>query len=361
MRSLPWGDLLTSYDGQTITYDDIGNPLSDGTRTYTWEHGRELSSLTQNNITWNYTYDSNGMRTSRSDGVYTYEYVYNGDKLVQMITDGFTFDFTYDASGTPLTIAWDGTVYYYITNIQGDVTGIMTSTGEQIVSYAYTAWGEVTINSSDRIREYNPLLYRGYVYDFETKLYYLQSRYYDPARGRFLNADAYASTGQGLLGNNMFAYCFNSPCHYADYDGFRVAILNGLAQVNAEIFDAASSNPKDSPPDHPDFIPPKKGNKKVKNPNGAGWGWLDDKGNVWVWDPKMHGGPGWVIQKPGGGHGHAYPGGGGRNHFEAMPDSTNISIFTKNIPVGAVIIYGGFVVACVFDVAALLQLGRRVR
>ena len=57
----------------------------------------------------------------------------------------------------------------------------------------------------------NPLRYRGYVYDNETGFYYLQSRYYDPALGRFLNADAFASTGQGILGNNMFAYCANNP------------------------------------------------------------------------------------------------------------------------------------------------------
>lgn len=65
----------------------------------------------------------------------------------------------------------------------------------------------------------NPLTYRGYVYDRETQLYYLQSRYYNPEVGRFLNADIYTSTGQGLLGNNMFAYCLNNPVRYADHSG----------------------------------------------------------------------------------------------------------------------------------------------
>ena len=60
-----------------------------------------------------------------------------------------------------------------------------------------------------------------YVYDTETGLYYLQSRYYDPKVGRFINADAFASTGQGVLGNNMFAYCGNNPVNYSDPSGCR--------------------------------------------------------------------------------------------------------------------------------------------
>ena len=67
--------------------------------------------------------------------------------------------------------------------------------------------------------KYNPLRYRGYVYDTETGFYYLQSRYYDPELGRFLNADALVSTGQGLLGNNMFSYCPNNPVCSIDATG----------------------------------------------------------------------------------------------------------------------------------------------
>ena len=62
-----WGDLLTSYDGTAITYDTIGNPLNDGTWTYTWEHGRQLAAMSNGTTTWNYSYDANGMRTSRSN------------------------------------------------------------------------------------------------------------------------------------------------------------------------------------------------------------------------------------------------------------------------------------------------------
>ena len=65
----------------------------------------------------------------------------------------------------------------------------------------------------------NPFRYRGYYYDAETGLYYLMTRYYDPEVGRFLSADVYLSTGQGVLGNNRFAYCNNDPILFYDSDG----------------------------------------------------------------------------------------------------------------------------------------------
>ena len=55
--------------------------------------------------------------------------------------------------------------------------------------------------------------------DTETGLYYVSSRYYDPEIGRFINADSLVSTGQGICGNNMFAYCLNNPVNYIDRDG----------------------------------------------------------------------------------------------------------------------------------------------
>ena len=67
--------------------------------------------------------------------------------------------------------------------------------------------------------ELNPIRYRGYYYDSETGLYYLQSRYYNPEMGRFICADAFAATGQGFVGNNMFAYCENNGATYYDPSG----------------------------------------------------------------------------------------------------------------------------------------------
>ena len=226
-----WGDLLTSLDGQTISYDTIGNPTNDGTRSYTWQHGRQLAQMTKGDVTWTYNYNNAGLRTGRSGTNGTsYKYVYNGSQLVQMTiltgvgTDNVTekiVDFSYDTNGTPLTMKYGGNTYYYMVNLQGDVTGILDSSGNPILDYIYTAYGQGaygTYNTqlAPELAAVNPLLYRGYVFDIGTGLYYLQSRYYDPAVGRFINADGLVSTGQGLLGNNMFAYCGNDPIAFFD-------------------------------------------------------------------------------------------------------------------------------------------------
>lgn len=98
--------------------------------------------------------------------------------------------------------------------------------GTEVASYVYDAWGNIRSVTGDPIlSELNPFRYRGYVYDEESELYYLQSRYYDPFVGRFLNADAYCDTMSGSpLSTNMFAYCENDSINYADYDGFRITV-----------------------------------------------------------------------------------------------------------------------------------------
>ena len=217
-----WGDLLTGYGTNSITYDAIGNPLSDGEWSYVWQHGRQLASMSQGTTTWAYTYDADGMRTGRTDGTNAYTYVYNGSKLTAMTKTADAFAFTYDASGTPLTVAYNGTVYYYKTNIQGDVIAILDGSGNAVVTYAYDAWGVLLGTAgtmASTLGTLNPLRYRGYVYDPETALYYLQSRYYNPEIGRFINADVYVTTGQGFIGNNMFAYCGNNPVLRTDQAG----------------------------------------------------------------------------------------------------------------------------------------------
>ena len=103
-------------------------------------------------------------------------------------------------------------------NLQGDVVMLLDASGNTVAEYSYDAWGKV-LSESGTLASTNPLRYRGYYYDKETKLYYLQSRYYDPQIGRFINADGLASTGQGILGCNMFAYCGNEPVGGSDPSG----------------------------------------------------------------------------------------------------------------------------------------------
>ena len=102
----------------------------------------------------------------------------------------------------------------------GNNDGIQYTYSEKVLIYEYSAWGQVLYtNSADIPLSLNPLRYRGYVYDVETELYYLQNRYYDPYMGRFINADEMVSTGQGLTGNNTFTYCGNNPITRQDSEG----------------------------------------------------------------------------------------------------------------------------------------------
>ena len=150
-------------------------------------------------------------------------------------------DFIYDESGKPFAVCYSKnggssyTTYFYGINAQGDVEKIFrmvlnSDTGlyeEKIYGlYTYDAWGSVTATTAagntpgaTTLVYRNPIRYRGYYYDNETGFYYLQSRYYDPATRRFINADGYASTGQGFSGTNMFAYCGNNPVVHKDPSG----------------------------------------------------------------------------------------------------------------------------------------------
>ena len=159
--------------------------------------------------------------------------------VIATVSDGATTEtlyYAYDANGVPMSLTYtdpdgESTTYYYATNIQGDVTAILDTTGTPVVEYTYDAWGNIlttTGSLADTLGKLNSLRYRGYVYDTETELYYLQSRYYNPEMGRFINADNYASTGQGLLGNNMFAYCANTPVSFMDSSGTVMRMNNAL-------------------------------------------------------------------------------------------------------------------------------------
>ena len=223
-----WGDLLTAYNGEEITYDGIGNPLSYRGWTMNWQGGRQLASMAKGSDTLNFVYNESGLRTSKTVNGVTHNYVWQGSKLAADITDAYALYFHYDSSGDVIgftrTANGTDTEYFYVKNLQGDILKVITATGTEAAAYTYDAWGKLLTSSGD-MADVNPLRYRGYYYDVETGLYYLQSRYYDPGTCRFINPDAYASTGQGILGANMFAYCGSSPNIFTDHGGTDAVIL----------------------------------------------------------------------------------------------------------------------------------------
>ena len=129
----------------------------------------------------------------------------------------------YDENGDIFGFTYNGTPYYYVKNAQNDVFVVTDADGQAVVIYLYDAWGDVAkryvADGYDAIAQINPILYRSYYCDLEFGFYYLNTRYYVPTLHRFLNADSYVQTGQGMLDKNMFAYCANNPVLFADEDG----------------------------------------------------------------------------------------------------------------------------------------------
>ena len=239
-----WNDLLTSFRGESITYDEIGNPVQYLGDTLTWTEGRRLASLSrpypgqpENQTIYTYEYNAAGQRTSKTK-TYSYsgesittEFIYEGDLLVgQKTSDGKgDMTFLHDDTGAYIGLIYEGVEYYYMKNVQGDIIGIVDAEGVIQAVYTYEPFGKLfSIETKSGFLRYdgdwsvggmNPIRYRGYYYDYDTKLYYLNSRYYDPYVGRFLNADGYVSTGQGVTGFNMFAYCLDNPVNMTDETG----------------------------------------------------------------------------------------------------------------------------------------------
>ena len=214
-----WRDLLTAYGGNTITYSG-GNPTKyyDGS-TFTWTQGRRLATAKVGSTNISYTYDMAGVRSSKTVGSTKYDFTTLSGLVTRQTGGGKTIDFVYDENNQPLAMKYNNTLYYYVLNAQGDVVRIVNSSRNTVASYTYDPWGKI-ISSSGTLADINPLRYRGYYYDSETGFYYLQSRYYDPEIGRFINADSYASTDMvGLLSTNMFSYCENNPVMRVDPTG----------------------------------------------------------------------------------------------------------------------------------------------
>ena len=227
-----WTDLLTSYDGQSITYDTIGNPTSYLGYSMSWS-GRELESLSGNGLSVSYKYDADGLRSYKKVGNTESYYQYVGDKLLYEKRGDIEFYYYYNSFGDLAGIKYivNGTEYmvYAFCNSRGDVEDLYWSGGNLACHYTYDSWGNVisVVNASgneitdqNNIANMNPIRYRGYYYDSETGYYYLKSRYYNPQVSRFISSDAYFSTGEGINSCNMFAYCGNNPINLADPNGY---------------------------------------------------------------------------------------------------------------------------------------------
>lgn len=230
-----WKDLLTEYNGNEITYDEIGNPLTyyNGTE-FKWTMGRRLKSAVRSDgVKIKYTYNADGLRTSKTINNIKFNYYWNGDKLTAQINgDNNKWYFRYDED-TPIGFEYNGKEYYYVTNLQGDIIAILNSNGVCVAEYSYDAFGNCTIvKDTNTIAYTNPLRYRGYYYDSDTDMYYLQSRYYDAKIGRFINADEpriITENFKQILQENLFCYCLNNPVCNIDSLGYFAWAVSGYS------------------------------------------------------------------------------------------------------------------------------------
>ena len=231
-----WKDLLTAYNGKTISSDAVGNMTSDGTWTYTWEHGKQLAGQSKSGTTISYAYGADGMRLKKTVGSTTYTYAYNGSLLTNVASSaGQNVHIRYDSEGKPVHMQYnkDGDEYYYMLDAQGNVVGLVDGSGKLVVEYTYDAWGQLLSMTGSRANDLgkaNPLRYRSYVYDDETGMYYLGSRYYNLTMCRFINADSVSVVHEAsgkLTDKNLFAYCDKNPVMRKDGGGEFWTVLAG--------------------------------------------------------------------------------------------------------------------------------------
>ena len=217
--------------------------------------GRNLRQITTSDGTTEFKYNSEGLRTYKSNSDYTTYYYYDSNNnMIALRKAGTVMYFYYDSQGNATSFSFEGMKYFYIKNQQGDVEKIVNKNGNVVVKYYYDDWGNLismtdTTSSGYGIGSFNPYRYRGYIYDDETGLYYLRSRYYDPVIGRFINADdtAYIGITGTALSANLFSYCENNPINHTDYLGkwidgnafirgsFTVSILSTLLLGNTQL------------------------------------------------------------------------------------------------------------------------------
>ena len=232
-----WGDLLTAYNGTAITYDSIGNPTKWRNATAIEWYGRQMSLFAHNDSSLTYySYNADGIRTGKQfvdangNTTNTVKYTLDGSTIVAENRNGTNIYYTYDDKGSIMGMIYGDETYMFSKNLQGDVIGIYNESRQLVAKYSYNAFGEITAitdaggndisGNATHIANINPFRYRGYYYDAETGFYYLESRYYDPVVGRFLNADGIIGSNGDIIGYNMFSYCSNNPVNCVDIEGY---------------------------------------------------------------------------------------------------------------------------------------------
>lgn len=222
-----WQDQLTKFNNESITYDEIGNPLTIGNKTLTWTNGRTLNKYQDANVDICYTYNVDGIRTKKQVGNEITNYYVENDHILFEEMGNNVIYYIRDDDDDVIGLSYNGIIYYYLKNAQNDIIGILNGNFEKVAQYQYNAYGEILaiqdangieITDTQHIAHINPFRYRSYYYDKETNLYYLNSRYYNPVWGRFLNADSIILPSK-YFSYNLYLYTSNNPINFSDMSG----------------------------------------------------------------------------------------------------------------------------------------------
>ncbi len=242
--NLLWEDQLTSYDNNTILYDTIGNITQYKSDSFEWKNGRELYKFTNNlnNSVVTYEYNDKGYRISKTiNGVKT-KYHLENKKIIFEETNNNYIYYIYDLDGI-VGIEYNNDKYYFKKNFFNDVIAILDDSGNIFAKYEYDSWGNVLsikdnndniITNTSHIGIVNPIRYRSYYYDNESRLYYLGTRYYNPEIKRFISPDTVVGANQDIYANNLYLYASDNPINNFEVEGNSVlGIILGYAVAQA--------------------------------------------------------------------------------------------------------------------------------
>lgn len=234
---------LVSINGNATMHDNNGNLSGDGKKTYIYDAEDRLIEVKEGTVSLSkYEYNSAGLRISKTTGSTTIYYSYDENNNVVLETDKtgtILASYIYDKENKPVTMSQGGKTFTFHANGHGDITKVTDQTGTIVASFEYDSWGNI-LNESGIAAADIPFRYAGYRYDAETKLYYLQQRYYNPEIGRFITTDPVLGAKELPISQNGYAYADNNPVMNVDPNGmFSVPkkLKSALRYFITKIFD----------------------------------------------------------------------------------------------------------------------------